>query len=128
MSTTFVLYQRFSRLRKINLGHCEKLVQVVELSNACYLEEINLQDCKNLDTFPDTDQLENLQFLDLSNCSGIKYFQENVRTIRELKLEGTGIREIRSDTTKFSKLVKQQSTTYNFGICTEAFEISRILN
>nr|BAB10245.1 unnamed protein product [Arabidopsis thaliana] len=74
-------YKRFSRLRKINLGHCEKLVQVVELSNACYLEEINLQDCKNLDTFPDTDQLENLQFLDLSNCSGIKYFQENLKKI-----------------------------------------------
>ncbi|AED95220.1 Disease resistance protein (TIR-NBS-LRR class) [Arabidopsis thaliana] len=77
-------YKRFSRLRKINLGHCEKLVQVVELSNACYLEEINLQDCKNLDTFPDTDQLENLQFLDLSNCSGIKYFQENASKLEKL--------------------------------------------
>ncbi|EOA18314.1 hypothetical protein CARUB_v10006829mg, partial [Capsella rubella] len=70
-------YKRFSRLRKINLGHCEKIIQVVELSNAPYLEEIDLQDCKNLENIPDTDELENLHSLDLSGCTGIKYFQEN---------------------------------------------------
>ncbi|KAG7532641.1 P-loop containing nucleoside triphosphate hydrolase [Arabidopsis thaliana x Arabidopsis arenosa] len=104
-------YKSFSMLKRIKLGHLVTLVEVEEISEACHLEKIDLQDCTSLESIPSTDKLERLQVLNLSGCNGIKRFPDVVRTIRELNLEGTGIKEIRSETTQYSKLVKQQSTT-----------------
>lgn len=107
-------------LKRIKLGHLVTLVEVEEISEACHLEKIDLQDCTSLESIPSTDKLERLQVLNLSGCNGIKRFPDVVRTIRELNLEGTGIREIRSETTQYSKLVKQQSTITNLEL-TQSF-------
>lgn len=115
LSNFFFFRQSFSRLKSINLGHLETLVEVVELSEARGLEQIDLRDRRNLESMPVTDKLERLQVLNLSGCNEIKRFPRVVWTIRELNLEGTGIKEIRSETTKYSELVKQQKY-YNFGI------------
>ncbi|CAN8246043.1 unnamed protein product [Cochlearia groenlandica] len=101
-------YKSFSRLKRINIGHIDTLIEVEELSEAHGLEQIVLRDCTNLESIPITDKLKHLQVLDLSGCKGIKRFPRIVLTIKELNLEGTGLREIRSQTTNYSQLVKQE--------------------
>ncbi|VVB08006.1 unnamed protein product [Arabis nemorensis] len=100
-------YKSFLSLKRINLENLETLVEAEELSEAPCLEEIDLRDCKNLESIPVTDKLKHLKVLNLSGCKGIKRYPRVVWPLIELNLEGTGIREIRSETTQYSELGRE---------------------
>lgn len=88
-----------AKLRIINLSHSQKLVEVDELSKACSLKEIVLKGCTTLERTPRTDQLKNLQLLDLSCCTRIKR-TEVIEMIKPLDVGG--LREIESGSMVFS--------------------------
>lgn len=91
--------QSLAKLRIINLSHSQKLVEVDELSKACSLKEIVLKGCTTLERTPRTDQLKNLQLLDLSCCTRIKR-TEVIEMIKPLDVGG--LREIESGSMVFS--------------------------
>ncbi|CAH2046327.1 unnamed protein product, partial [Thlaspi arvense] len=70
-------------LRRINLRHSQKLLEVDELSKARNLEEIDLHGCKNLHSLPEICDLHKLRVVDLPSYTAI-----------ELKYEGSSIETI----------------------------------
>ncbi|KFK28601.1 hypothetical protein AALP_AA7G018700 [Arabis alpina] len=81
-------------LKRITLSHSLQLVNVDELKYSRNIEKIDLQGCSRLQSFPDTDQLQHLQIVDLSTCLEIKKLPKVPSSIRKLYLEGTGIKEL----------------------------------
>ncbi|CDY23146.1 BnaC09g19000D [Brassica napus] len=90
------------KLKVIILSHSQQLVEVDELSEACGLEKIDLQGCSSLKSIPHTDQLKNLQLLNISGCTRIKR-TEVEKKIKGLDQEG-GLKETKSESMMFSTL------------------------
>ncbi|CAN6971875.1 unnamed protein product, partial [Brassica rapa subsp. trilocularis] len=78
-------------LKRINLRHSQKLLEVNELSEARNLEQIDLCGCKNLQSIPSIRNLHKLRVVDLPSCTKIKSFPEFPSNV-ELKLEGSPIK------------------------------------
>lgn len=81
-------------LKKIRLCHSQQLVDIQELQNAQYIEEIDLQGCARLQRFIATSHFQHLRVINLSGCKKIKSFPEVPPNIEELYLKQTGIRSI----------------------------------
>jgi hypothetical protein len=77
-------------LKRINLRHSEKLLQVNELSEALNLEKIDLSGCKNLQSFPVIRKLQKLRVVDLPGGTGIKISPEFPSNVK-WKIEGSSI-------------------------------------
>ncbi|KAG7532645.1 Winged helix DNA-binding domain superfamily [Arabidopsis thaliana x Arabidopsis arenosa] len=92
------------KLKIINLSHSQQLVEVDVLLKACSLEQIHLQGCTSLESFPHIDQLKNLQLLNLSGCTGLKR-KEILEEIKRLDPEGA-LRETKFESMVFSTLVE----------------------
>ncbi|CAH8366161.1 unnamed protein product [Eruca vesicaria subsp. sativa] len=83
--------KQFKMLKRINLRHSQKLLEVDELSEARNLEEVDLCGCKNLQRFPSISNLHKLRVVDLPSCTKIKSFPEFPSNV-ELKFEGSPIK------------------------------------
>ncbi|ESQ39654.1 hypothetical protein EUTSA_v10001152mg, partial [Eutrema salsugineum] len=79
-------------LKRINLRHSQKLLEVNELSEARNLEQVDLRGCKNLQSFPAIRHLQKLRLVHLPSFTKISFpeFPSNV----ELKFEGSSIKTI----------------------------------
>ncbi|XP_056849333.1 disease resistance protein RRS1-like [Raphanus sativus] len=75
-------------LKRINLRHSQKLLEVDELSEALNIEEVDLCGCRNLRRFPSIGNLHKLRIVDLPSFTGIEIFPEFPSNV-ELKLEGS---------------------------------------
>lgn len=87
----FLFVQNLKMLKRINLRHSQKLLEVNELSEARNLEQIDLCGCKNLQSFPSIRNLHKLRVVDLPSCIKIKSFPEFPSNV-ELKFEGSPIK------------------------------------
>ncbi|KAG7616607.1 Toll/interleukin-1 receptor homology (TIR) domain [Arabidopsis thaliana x Arabidopsis arenosa] len=83
-------------LKRITLSCSVQLLNVDELQYSPNIEKIDLKGCLELQSFPDTGQLQHLRIVDLSTCKKIKSFPKVPPSIRKLHLQGTGIRDLSS--------------------------------
>ncbi|CBI39354.3 unnamed protein product, partial [Vitis vinifera] len=87
-------------LRRLILKGCTSLVEVHPSIGALKkLIFLNLEGCKKLKSFSSSIHMESLQILTLSGCSKLKKFpeiQENMESLMELFLDGSGIIELPS--------------------------------
>lgn len=103
----FCFIQSLQSLKTISPQHSQKLVEINQLSEAHNLELIDLQGCTSLQSFEAAGNLELLQVLNLSGCVEVKSFPKVLPpNIKELYLNGTGIREIPASVEALSRLVK----------------------
>uniref|UniRef100_A0A1J3EHK6 Putative WRKY transcription factor 16 n=1 Tax=Noccaea caerulescens TaxID=107243 RepID=A0A1J3EHK6_NOCCA len=135
-------------LKRINLRHSQKLLEVNELSEALNLEKIDLCGCKNLQSFPVIRKLQKLRVVDLPGGTWIKISPEFPSNV-EWKIEGSSIDDQRKPLKsepppepQFLNLLKERSflssqerlkepdmvestPTFKDMLCENVFEISR---
>ncbi|KAL1218404.1 Disease resistance protein RRS1B [Cardamine amara subsp. amara] len=85
-------------LKRINLCHSHKLLEVNELSEALNLEQIDLSGCENLQSFPEIQKLQKLRAVDVSDCTQIQSFPEFPSNVI-LKFHGASIKTLFSQVT-----------------------------
>uniref|UniRef100_A0A1J3K217 Putative WRKY transcription factor 16 n=1 Tax=Noccaea caerulescens TaxID=107243 RepID=A0A1J3K217_NOCCA len=99
--------RKLQSLKTISLQHSKKLVEINQLSEAQNVEIIDLRGCTSLQSFAATGNLKHLQVLNLCGCVEVKSFPEVLPpNIKELNLNGTGIREVAKSVETLSKLIK----------------------
>lgn len=81
-------------LKRVTLSESQQLENVDALQFSRNIEEIDLQGCSKLQSFPDMGQSQHLRVVNLSTCREIKSFPKVPPSIRKLHLKGTNIREV----------------------------------
>lgn len=89
-------------LKVVRLCHSQKLTDISDLLKAQDLEVLDLRGCTKLQSFPAMGQLQHLRVVNLSGCTEIRSFPEVSPNIKELHLQGTGIRELPVSTVTLS--------------------------
>ncbi|XP_030552934.2 TMV resistance protein N-like isoform X2 [Rhodamnia argentea] len=114
-------FKDFQQLKYLNFSECQSLFQMPDLSCTPNLEELDLQDCKNLVeahdsiayhdkllvlnlsgcselcVFPNVLKSKNLGVLDLDGCTKLEKFPDiphKLEGLKELGLQGTAIKEL----------------------------------
>ncbi|KAL6318143.1 hypothetical protein AAG906_035648 [Vitis piasezkii] len=122
----------FEKLKFIKLSHSQYLTRTPDFSGAPNLERLilegctsmvkvhpsigalqkliflNLKGCKNLKSFASSIHMNSLQILTLSGCSKLKKFPEmleNMKSLRQLLLDETALRELPSSIGRLNGLV-----------------------
>lgn len=90
----FVFVQSLEMLKRVTLRESQQLENVDALQFSRNIEEIDLQGCSKLQSFPDMGQSQHLRVVNLSTCREIKSFPNVPPSIRKLYLQGTNIKEL----------------------------------
>ncbi|XP_028770173.1 inactive disease resistance protein RPS4-like [Neltuma alba] len=87
-----------SSLKELQLRDCKNLIEIDNsVGQLAKLETLDVCDCVQLMTFPSEMNTPSLHWLDLVNCSNLKYFPEIMTRemeIPQLSLFGTGIDQL----------------------------------
>nr|ACP30632.1 disease resistance protein [Brassica rapa subsp. pekinensis] len=113
-------------LKVVRLCHSQQLTDINDLCKAQDLELLDLQGCTQLQSFPAMGQLRLLRVVNLSGCTEIRSFPEVSPNIKELHLQGTGIRELPVSTVTLSSQVKLNRELSN--LLTEFPGVSDVIN
>ncbi|CAH8314926.1 unnamed protein product [Eruca vesicaria subsp. sativa] len=113
-------------LKVVRLCHSQQLTDISDLCTAKDLEVLDLRGCTQLQRFPAMGQLRHLRVVNLSGCTGIRSFPEVSPNIKELYLQGTGIRDLPVSTVTLSRQVKLNRDLPN--LLKEFPEVSDVLN
>ncbi|VVB00590.1 unnamed protein product [Arabis nemorensis] len=120
--------KNLEKLKKIKLSHSRKLTDILMLSEALNLEDIdlegctslvdvstsiprcgklvslNMKDCSRLGCLPAMVDLTSLKLLNLSGCSELHEIQDFAPNLKELYLAGTAIKELPLSIENLTKL------------------------
>ncbi|CDY35460.1 BnaC03g62000D [Brassica napus] len=113
-------------LKVVRLCHSQQLTDINDLCKAQDLDLLDLRGCTQLQSFPAMVQLRLLRVVNLSGCTEIRSFPEVSPNIKELHLQGTGIRELPISAVTLSSQVKLNRELSN--LLTEFPGVSDILN
>ncbi|KAJ0251093.1 U-box domain-containing protein 5 [Hirschfeldia incana] len=113
-------------LKVVRLCHSQQLTDVTDLCKAQDLEVLDLRGCTHLQSFPAMGQLRHLRVVNLSGCTEIRSFPEVPPNIKELHLQGTGIRDLPVSTATLSPQVKFNRELSN--LLTKFSGVSDVLN
>lgn len=85
----------FPGLEHIDLESVTNLIKVSSYNQGIdKLVRLDMKDCFNLQSLPDTFSLESLQVLDLSSCYRLEKIKGFPKNMKEIYLAGTAIREL----------------------------------
>ncbi|KAL3726046.1 hypothetical protein ACJRO7_031003 [Eucalyptus globulus] len=91
-------FKDFKELKFINLGGCQSLVRMPDLSYTPNLEELYLDKCKNLEHVHDSvANHRKLRLLNLEDCSKVQRFPDILnknKSLQEIDLHKTSIEEL----------------------------------
>ncbi|XP_009345470.3 disease resistance-like protein DSC1 isoform X1 [Pyrus x bretschneideri] len=97
--------QNLRNLKVMDLGSCDRLIKVPDLSQSPNIEHIDLHGCKSLVEIPSYFQyLEKLSYLNLTDCTKLKYLSEMPHSIEYLYLDSTAIEDLPSSVWSLEKL------------------------
>ncbi|CAN6688287.1 unnamed protein product [Malus baccata var. baccata] len=97
--------QRLVNLKVIDLKYSSNLTEVPNLSGSPEIEHINLHSCKNLVKIPGCFQhLDKLTYLDLRDCTSLKYIPEMPKNVEFLDLHGSGLQELPNSVWSLEKI------------------------
>ncbi|KAG5390138.1 hypothetical protein IGI04_031679, partial [Brassica rapa subsp. trilocularis] len=126
VKSTYTRPLNLKMLKVVRLCHSQQLTDINDLCKAQDLELLDLQGCTQLQSFPAMGQLRLLRVVNLSGCTEIRSFPEVSPNIKELHLQGTGIRELPVSTVTLSSQVKLNRELSN--LLTEFPGVSDVIN
>ncbi|XP_068324312.1 disease resistance protein RPV1-like isoform X1 [Pyrus communis] len=98
--------QNLRNLKVMDLHCSDKLIKVPDLSQSGKIEHINLFGCRSLVKIPSSLQcLDRLTYLDLGECSSLKYLPDMPENIEFLDLSKTAIRDLPSSVWNNEKIL-----------------------
>ncbi|XP_044469704.1 disease resistance-like protein DSC1 [Mangifera indica] len=90
-------FSLMSNLESLNLEDCTNLLESFSsIHNLHKLVILNLQGCKRFDNLPISFNCQSLREVNLSNCSNLERVQYLPKSVEELYLDGTAIKELQS--------------------------------
>nr|XP_008382440.2 disease resistance-like protein DSC1 [Malus domestica] len=97
--------QRLVNLKVIDLTYSSNLTEVPNLSGSPEIEHINLHTCENLVKIPGCFQhLDKLTYLNLGDCTSLKYIPEMPKNVEFLDLHGSGLQELPNSVWSLEKI------------------------
>nr|XP_028958056.1 TMV resistance protein N-like [Malus domestica]XP_028958057.1 TMV resistance protein N-like [Malus domestica] len=97
--------QNLKNLKVMDLRLSEHLIKVPDLSQSPNIEHIDLYGCKSLVEIPSYFPcLDKLSYLNLTDCTKLKYLSEMPSSIEYLYLDSTAIEELPSSVWSFEKI------------------------
>ncbi|XP_028785154.1 putative disease resistance protein At4g11170 [Neltuma alba] len=92
-------------LKVVELEQCESLCSVHSSILSLYsLVELNLRDCKKLESLKSELHLRSLEYIDVFRCWNLKEFSVSSDELRDLELDETGIEILHSSVARSSNL------------------------
>ncbi|KAH0915714.1 hypothetical protein HID58_030160 [Brassica napus] len=126
VKSTYTRPLNLKMLKVVRLCHSQQLTDINDLCKAQDLELLDLRGCTQLQSLPAMGQLRLLRVVNLSGCTEIRSFPEVSPNIKELHLQGTGIRELPVSTVTLSSQVKLNRELSN--LLTEFPGVSDVIN